>query len=148
VIERVVGAVAAAALVGGLAGTIASLASDPAHAAPAQVTADAVLAGEPRMGVACRGCDRVGLAIELRRPARAVRATIAGRPLRLAGSGTRFAGFLDRAGVHDRMHVTPDAGEVWWGSEAPAPVVELRIGYADGRVAETILQVHLMATFG
>ena len=111
------------------------------------------------MGVSCHranwiGCDRVGLAVWLKRPAEAVRATIAGRPLRLADPvwSTRprmFAGFLQPAGMRSRMHVRPDTRQqLWFGEDAPSPLVRLWITYGDGRVITTRLRVMLAAGWG
>ena len=65
------------------------------------------LARQPYAGVACReanttGCDRVGLAVWLKGPARRVEATIGGRPLSLAppaGGRDYRHGFLRPAGL-------------------------------------------------
>jgi hypothetical protein len=111
------------------------------------------------MGVSCHranwiGCDRVGLAVWLKRPARTVTGTIAGRPLRLGDkqwsvpSRRMYAGFLQPAGMRDRLHVRPDAQGYWDGAPTPAPVVTLRIVSADGRAVTTRLRVPLMAGWG
>jgi hypothetical protein len=109
------------------------------------------------MGVSCRranwiGCDRVGLAVWLKRPARTVTGTIAGRPLRLprASWGRRlFIGYLQPAGIRERLHVVPDhPHDRWWGTQAPSPVVTLRMVYRDGRAVTTRLRVPLMAGWG
>lgn len=84
-----------------------------------------VLSRSPYMGVACHGansiaCDRVGLAIWLKRPAHSVRATIDGRPLSLARfgnpltPGTEWAGYLKSAGIVSRLHVRPVVGTSTW----------------------------------
>jgi hypothetical protein len=157
--RREVRGLALAAIVAGVVGTVASLVADRGALPPlaGDVAPESVLAREPYMGVRCPGpgvieCDRVGLAVWLKRPARSVSATIAGRPLRLddphwsappyGGDRTMFAGFLERAGIRDRLHVT-QPGEHYWGIEPPAPVVELRIAYADGRVTQTTLLIRL-----
>jgi hypothetical protein len=161
--RHAVRAVALAAVVAGLAGTTISLLGDrPAAPSTATVAPDAVLAREPYMGVSCPRpdtirCDRVGLAVWLKRPARRVNATVAGRPFALddphwsalpGGDGRKmFAGFLQRAGVRERLHVTPSRGEHYWGIEPPFPVVTLRIDYGD-RIVKTTLQVRLMSGWG
>src|SRR3954447_26223509 len=92
--RRTLCALAAAAALAGAA-VVATRPGDDAvrPAAAARVAPDAVLAREPYMGVSCRRqgrarCDRVTLAVWLRRPARTVSATIAGEPLRLADPAT------------------------------------------------------------
>lgn len=122
-------------------------------------------AQEPYMGVACPFsnsivCDRVGLAVWLRRPALAVSATIAGAPLKLDWAGdrpprfashrprTQFDGFLQPAGLITRLHVVPESGATWLGSNAPSPVVRFRIDYGQGRVVMTEERVVLAAGWG
>jgi hypothetical protein len=149
--RRTVQALAVAAILAGVAGTAVSLMRGPPPAVYADP--DAVLAREPYMGVACGrrlGCDRVGLEVALRRPAREVSATIAGRPLRMTGThgATTFTGYLQRADIRDRLHVSPAGGERYWGIETAAPVVALRIAFADGSVARTALRTHLMPGWG
>src|SRR4051794_41872963 len=139
--RRTLGALAAAAALAGAAAVATRPGDDAVRpAATAQVDPDAVLAREPYMGVSCRRrgrarCDRVGLAVWLRRPARTVSASIAGRPLRLADpypSGMLFTGFLEPAGIREHMHVTPRSGEFWYGVDPPAPPPEPRIGHPGG----------------
>ena len=118
------------------------------------------------MGVACPvansiACDRVGLAVWLRRPAKTVTATIAGVPVALDWHGDRpptatpprlrraFDGFLRPAGIVSRLHVTPVPGSTrWLGSGAPSPLVTFRVDYGDGRVAVTRERVQLAAGWG
>ena len=116
------------------------------------------------MGVRCGvpnwiGCDRVGLAVWLRRPAMAVSATIAGRAVRLdqhavmgpAGVPRRvFDGELDHAGITSRLHVHPVPGtrQKWYGAGQPSAVVRLRIRDADGRTTITRLRVALAPGWG
>jgi hypothetical protein len=132
----------------------------PRPAAPhaVVVAADTVVA-RTYMGVSCHranwiGCDRVGLAVWLKRPARMVSATIAGRPLRLddkAWSVRRermYAGFLQPAGLRRRLHVRADADDTWGGSPTPTPVVTLRVVYPSGGAVTTRLRVPLMAGWG
>jgi hypothetical protein len=138
----------------------------PAHSGPsATAAATVVFARDPDMGVACHipswiGCDRVGLAVWLRRPAVAVSATIAGSPLKLndpAWSGplrngrrTMFAGFLQPAGIIFRLHVKPDDAGVqsWLGSNQPTPTVWFRIDYGHRNVVVTHEDVGLRAGWG
>ena len=152
--RRAVQALAVTAIVAGVAGTAASLATEDRGPSPAvYADPDVVLAREPYLGVACGrrlDCDRVGLEVALKRPAREVSATIAGQPLRLTGThgATTFTGYLRQADIRDRLHVSPPGGEPYWGLETAAPVVALRIAYADGSAARTALRVHLMPGWG
>ena len=130
-----------------------------------------VLARDPYLGVSCGipnsiACDRVGLSVWLRRPAVAVRATIAGAPVKLDdrqwsgprrhGRRTLFAGFLQPAGIISRLHVTPDPGSptTWEANTAvpavlpPPEIVRLRIDYGRGRVVVTQTGVELHAGWG
>jgi hypothetical protein len=114
------------------------------------------------MGVACRvansiACDRVGLAVWLRRPAVSVDATIAGRRLKLddpswsgrarEGLRTMFAGFLQPAGLA-QLRVRPNASGRWYGVNAPSPTVRVWIDYGHGRYAATDVSVLLTAGWG
>jgi hypothetical protein len=142
----------------------AGLRSSAAYVAP-----DAVLARSPYMGVACPApnslaCDRLGLAVWLRRPANSVDATVSGWPMKLNWWGDRppgsrpapssprtaFDGFLQPAGLVGHLGVRPDAGPAdWLGSGAlAAPVVVLRVAYADGTTALTRLAVPLATGWG
>lgn len=128
------------------------------------VSASAVLAQAPYMGVHCPtansiACDRVGLAIWLKRPAMAVSATINGRMLamdrvgdRLIALGrprTEFDGYLQPAGLRTSLGVRPIAGtDLWEGDPTPYPVVWLLIDYGRGRQAITHLRVPLSAGWG
>jgi hypothetical protein len=121
---------------------------------------------DPYMGVACHvpnwiGCDRVGLAVWLRWPARAVTATIVGARLKLddrrwsyiAHYGRHtvhvYAGFLQPAGLITRLHVIPEARtETWLGNDAPSPLVRFRIDYGAGRIVVTQEHVWLSAGWG
>jgi hypothetical protein len=127
----------------------------PAASRAVAVAPGAVVA-RTYMGVSCRranwiGCDRVGLAVWLKRPARAVSGRIAGRPLRLprATWGRRlYIGFLQPAGLRGRLHVRPDAQGYWGGAPTPTPLVTLRVVYRDGRAVTTRLRVPLMSGWG
>ena len=136
-----------------------------------------VLSQGPYMGVACPqpnaiACDRVGLAIWLKRPAASVTAKIAGAPLKLDWAGDRpprfashdprseFDGFLQPAGLTTRLHVRPSeparsdplcgcvTGPVWYGENTPSPIVELEIHYPHGTRVLTRLRVGLAAGWG
>ncbi len=135
-----------------------------------------VLSQTPYMGVHCPQpdaitCDRVGLAIWLKRPAISVDATIAGQPLKLDWFGeqprfastqprTEFAGYLRPAGLTTRFHVKPTAaasvdprcgcrvGPEWNGGDPPSPLVELQIQYPDHTRVLTHLHVFLAHAWG
>jgi hypothetical protein len=123
----------------------------------------AVFSQTPYMGVACGipnsiGCDRIGLAIWLRRPALTVTATIAGRSFALDdrewsgpehdGARTRFAGFLAPAGITTALGVRAERGRYWSGSGTPSPLVIVRIVERDHRAIEVWTNVDLMAGWG
>jgi hypothetical protein len=124
-----------------------------------------VLARAPTMGVACPrpnrfACDRVGLAVWLRRPAVAVEARIGERPLRLDdaewsgalrhGRRRMFAGFLQPAGLLAgplRLHADDGPGR-WVGHRAVRAGVELLIERSPRRFVRTSLSVPLAAGWG
>jgi len=116
-------------------------------------------------------CDRVGLAIWLKRPAISVTATIAGQPLKLDWFGeeprfasnkprTAFDGYLQPAGLTTRLHVKPTEGPSldpvcgcrigpeWYGGNAPEPIVRLEIQYPNHSRVFTQLHVGLAAGWG
>lgn len=109
------------------------------------------------MGIACRqpntiGCDRVGLAVWSRRPARAVHATIAGRRLSLddrewsarSDRGLRrgFAGFLQHAGPGGAGPLAVRPGH------RVSATVRLTITYANGTQQATKLRIGLAPGWG
>jgi hypothetical protein len=155
-------AVSAAGAVLYLPGRPSDHARPPANAARA-VPWRVALARTPEMGVACERanfvvCDRVGLAVWLRRPARSVTAVLAGRRFALSDSewgGQRhngrkamFAGFLQPAGIVDRLGVRPDRNGRWLGDNAPTRRVRLRIDFSTGDSAVTTVDVLLTAGWG
>jgi len=182
--RQVLGAavVAAAASVGIVIATAGSGPSSGglAQPRPIVVASSAVLSRAPYMGVSCPvansiACDRVGLAVWLKRPAMSVTATIAGAPLTLKyrgdlvykGDGPRsaFAGFLQPAGIVSRMRVKPTAGNVvyrshghwrvavrqqmWFGEgNVPPTSVRLMIHDPDGRTVITHVNVNLSPGWG
>jgi hypothetical protein len=168
--RRLVIAVATTALVAGIlaarlvGGGQTRHAAMPGRPLVLNVSPAAVLAGSPFMGVACRvansiACDRVGLAVWLRRPALSVSATIDGRALRLdnaawsgathRGRRSMFAGFLRPVGLVNMLHLTTSAGPVrWLGNDAPSPQVTLRIDDGNSRVSVTRVDVYLSAGWG
>jgi hypothetical protein len=120
----------------------------------------------PYMGVACPipnsiACDRIGLAVWLRRPAVAVTASIDGTTLRLwtgprspsawtsRPTNTGFTAYLQPAGLLTAFHVTPQSGtSIWYGAPTPSPMVRFRIDYGHGHVVTTQRRVPLMAGWG
>jgi hypothetical protein len=116
------------------------------------------------MGVLCPvpnsiACDRVGLAIWLKRPAHSVRASIDGRSFAMNRFGdqlisnrqprTEFDGYLRPAGIVSSMHVRPEPGtSTWLGDGTPFPTVWLLIDYGSGRFVATHLRVPLGAGWG
>jgi hypothetical protein len=117
------------------------------------------------MGVSCRipnwfGCDRVGLAVWLRRPALAVSATVGGRPLRLddrtwsgpphTGERKMFAGFLHPAGLRSGpLRVIPDGGSNrWYGRHPVTATVRLVVRRRSGRTDRTTVRVPLSTGWG
>jgi hypothetical protein len=111
----------------------------------------------PYMGISCDlpntvACDRVGLAVRLRRPA-VVTATIDGLALRLndpTWSGADltgrppifvYAGFLQPADMTTRMHVPPSSTS--FVKPLPSPSVWFRIDFGHGNVVLTHEDVQL-----
>jgi hypothetical protein len=134
-------------------------------------TPNDVFAQDPFMGVSCGipnsiACNRVGLTVWLRHPAISVSATIAGAPLKLdnrewsgpsrQGRRTRFAGFLQPAGITGRLHVKPDPGSpTTWGANTRViaaipspPMVRFRINYGQRRTVVTQTSVFLHQGWG
>jgi hypothetical protein len=131
----------------------------PALTPPTRVTGAAVLSQAPDMGVACHagGCDSVGLAVWLRRPAVSVSATIAGHRFGLTTWQARqfmpstprkmFVGYLSPLRLVTRMHLAgpPSA---WAAANSPSPLVSLRITYGGGRIDTTRLRIPLQPGWG
>lgn len=115
----------------------------------------------PYLGVSCRransiACDRVGLAVWLRKPATAVAARVDGRPLRLRrgrrgpGGATYWQGFLQPAGLlNGPLAVTPDRGRFHWeGSHPKDAWVKLTVERPDGSQRSGSLTIPLRAGWG
>jgi hypothetical protein len=114
----------------------------------------------PYLGVRCRkansiACDRVGLAVWLRAPARRLTATIGGRTFTLRPPATRtgyWEGALRPAGLltpGSALHVTPDSGRYHWEGRHPVcAVVHLAATETDGARASKDIVVDLHAGYG
>ncbi len=116
---------------------------------------------EPDLGVACAkansiACDRVGLAIWLKRAAARVTATINGQALRLHAGGlggrgpTYWEGYRQHAGLlAGPLKVTPDRGRYFWqGSHPKDARVAITIERPYGSTDEASLSVPLRAGWG
>jgi hypothetical protein len=135
---------------------------------PATASPGAVFAEPPYLGVACHAansvaCERVGLAVWLRRPAIAVSAAIGAHtfPLDLHGeqrgpvgrASTEWAGFLHAASLFSgSLTVYPHEG-FWAGNNGRHPeaqtTVRFLVHYADGQeVQVTAPNVSLRAGYG
>ena len=137
----------------------------PARPAARAVPAHELLERPPYLGVSCRRpngvlCDRVGLAVWLRRPALRVDAEIDGRRFALddpkwSGAARRgrrraFAGFLEPAGLTSRdgaLAVRVRDGR-WEGDPPVSAPVRLWVTVAPDRVQGTGLPVELHAGWG
>ncbi len=147
---------------------------------PVLVAPSRVLSKSPYLGVRCPipnsiACDRVGLAVWLKRPAASITATIAGAPVVLDRFGDElldplvghreFDGYLQPAGIVSRLHIHPVAGneiltkhgrtevvvshQMWFGEgNARPPLIRLTIRYANGQTLITQLRVGLEAGWG
>ncbi len=126
-----------------------------------------LLSQAPYMGVHCPvansiACDRVGLAINLKQPARAVVAFIDGRQLKMNRRGDvidlsmaprkEFDGYLQPAGIESTLHVRPAPGSDFWAQDArsptPSAAVLLLIDYGGGRLISTRVRVPLSSGWG
>ena len=110
----------------------------------------------PYMGISCGlpnsvACDRVGLAVWLRRSA-VVTATIDGRTLSLNDptwsrpTTFMYAGFLQPASMATRMHVPPSS--MLFVKPLPSPSVWFRIDFGHGNVVLTHKDVQLEPGWG
>lgn len=115
----------------------------------------------PYLGVSCPqpnsiACDRVGLAVWLKRSAARVTAMVDGRALRLhAGGGggrapTYWEGSLQPAGMlQGLLMVTPDRGRHFWQGRHPKDSrVVIGIHWPDGSSDHASLSVPLRAGWG
>ena len=157
-------ALATGAVIGATAATTGTTPPDRpavAGAAPTprvvRVHAGRLLARRPYLGVSCRvansiRCDRVGLAVWLRRPAEAVRAQIAGRWFRLEDRSSTpelmYTGFLRHAGLADGpLQVPFTARGRWYGEGRVVTRVVIRVR-ARGRASTTAVAVRLQPGWG
>jgi hypothetical protein len=120
--------------------------------------ASRLLSQAPYVGVSCRrassiACDRVGVAVWLKRPAVGVTTTIAGQRLPLRPPRSRegwWEGFLQPAGLlHGALRVTPDRGRYYWQGTHPRDVhVVVAITRASGGTDRTSVTIPLSAGWG
>ncbi|MEA2157100.1 MAG: hypothetical protein QOE11_3240 [Solirubrobacteraceae bacterium] len=139
--------------------------ADPA-ARPA-VIARLALAAAPGIGVACPrapnsiACDRVGIAVSLPTRHADLRATIAGRSVRLRNRSTGacphsgpcsgfYTAYMRHAGLLDgALRVHPDAGRYhWYGGHPVSADLRLTATYPDGTRAQTTRRVPLAPGWG
>lgn len=157
--RRVLATVAAVASAGAGVGFAFAALSGPGPAAlPREVPAAEALSRAPAVGMACllpRACDRVGVAVWLRRPANSVSAIVAGHVVALdvadavpfdataAHARTMFAGYFRWAGlVGSRIFFSAGPPSSWSATTPakwPTPRVGIRIDY--GRAGTTATQV-------
>jgi hypothetical protein len=160
-VSRAIRALVVAAAAAGIAAPPAAAPATPAPTVPPRT----LLARAPSLGVSCGepnsiACDRVGVAVWLRRPARAVTATVGGRRVALddrawsgpARHGLRrmFVGFLHPAGLRDGpLAVVADGGrDRWTGRHSVRATVVLWVRDARGRIARTRVCVDLRPGWG
>ena len=130
-----------------------------------RVAPSVLLSQTPFMGITCAApnCDRIGLSVWLRRPARAVRAEVAGHRVVLstrlaqpfqpaaARSRTMFVGYLQAPSLFANLSFTPPPVSLWAPSTAalwPAPRVALRVEDPGGGITTTALTVQLQMGWG
>jgi hypothetical protein len=120
--------------------------------------ADRLFSQPPSVGVACPransiACDRVGVAIWLRRPAVRVTAVVNGLRLRLRAPRTRtgwWEGYLQPAGLLDgALRVTPDRGtRSWQGTHPRSAIVAVTATRRSGATERATTVVALRAGWG
>lgn len=122
------------------------------------------LAKEPYLGIACgqsnsissaRACDRVGLAVWLKRPAQRVTASIAGHQLALSNTGELgehlgyWEAFLHPAGLDHGALELPRQGADYWAGEPPVSTpVWITAHYNDGSTMSARKRVRLHPGYG
>lgn len=112
----------------------------------------------PSIGVACPkansiACDRVGVAVWLRRAAARVTVMVNGKGLRLRPPRTRggwWEGYLQPAGLIDgALRVTPDRGRFYWqGSHPRSAIVAATVTRRSGAIDRAKATVALRAGWG
>jgi hypothetical protein len=116
------------------------------------------------MGIACgqansissaKACDRVGLAVWLKRPARSVTASIAGHRLVLRNTGERgerlgyWEAFLHPAGLEDGPLALPSGhGDYWAGQPPVSARVRIAAEYENGTASSITKPVYLRPGYG
>jgi hypothetical protein len=146
-----------------LAVALGSCGGDEASAPLSKTGGQPALARQPYIGVACRkpnsiACDRVGLAVGLRRPAGRLEASVAGHRVRMTspgkfvtGRGTGWEGYLQPAGLRSgALAVEPERGTThrWTGRKPVIATVSLRAHYRDGTSRSRRLRVQLHPGWG
>lgn len=160
-------ATAAVALAGASLGAGLLTSGGEVQAPARRVPPSALLAQPPDMGIACGAphCDRIGLAVWLRRPARSVSAIVTGRGVTLqarlaaayqagpAARKTMFIGYLRAPSVFTQERVTLGFGDLWasQSSYLPTPTVTINViplGGGSHTTYTTALPVPLQAGWG
>jgi hypothetical protein len=172
-------AASALVIIAGGSGSAMDGRSGPIPSNRSLVAPSRVLSKPPYMGVRCPvansiACDRVGLAVWLKRPAISVTARIAGARLSLHSPGQSHGagappsrtlyGYLHPAGIVSRLRVRPVKGDIvgshhdkayvrvahqmWFGEHQPRPAVRLTIHYRAGQTVVTRLRVPLSPGWG
>ncbi|MFL5782408.1 MAG: hypothetical protein ACJ760_13920 [Thermoleophilaceae bacterium] len=126
----------------------------------------AVLRASPDMGLACPvpnsiACDRVGVALATKRPARAVVVTIGDRSAvlddqrwggpRRNGLQTAFGGFLQPAGLRGPgpLEVATEQGDDYYTGVLPVSApMHITITRSDGSRVRTVVRVDLKPGWG
>jgi hypothetical protein len=151
-------AVAALAIVAAGCGSTRTDHPPPGNTGATRGDAQRPFSRRPSVGVACPkansiACDRVGVAVWLRRAAARVTVTVNGEHLRLRPPRTRagwWEGYLQPAGLIDgALRVTPDRGRFYWqGSHARSVNVAATITQRSGTIDRATTTVPLRAGWG
>jgi hypothetical protein len=146
-----------------LAVALGSCGGDEASAPLSRTGTQLALARQPYIGVACRNpnsiaCDRVGLAVRLKRPARRLEARVAGHRVRMrspgefvTGRGIGWEGYLQPAGLKSgALAVEPELGTTdrWIGRKPVTATVSLRAHDRDGTWRSRTLRVQVHPGWG
>ncbi len=133
-----------------------------------RVSPDVLLSQPPDMGITCGTphCDRIGLSVWLRRPARSVCAVVDGQHIALsprlaaaflpgpAARATMFSGYARIPALFKHLHLWSGPGPVSWYEQStsvwPAPLVAITISpKARSNVTyTTALNIPLAAGYG